>query len=71
LHNNTTPDDVPICEALLAYLKSGDMSKYWGHLNKNGITKERLASFERKITMEPWMKPESIGSFENYLKILK
>jgi len=26
-----------------------------------------LASYERKITTEPWYKPESIGDFENYL----
>ena len=72
LHNNTTPDDIPICEALLAYLKSGgNMSKYWEVLTNNGITKERLASYERKITCEPWYKPEAIGDFENYLQILK
>ena len=72
LHNNTTPDDIPICEALLAYLKSGgDMSKYWQVLSANGITRERLASYERKITEEPWYKPEAIGDFENYLGILK
>ena len=47
------------------------MNKYWEHLAKNGINKERLASYERKITQEPWMKKEAIGSFENYLRILK
>ena len=47
------------------------MQKYWEHLNGNGITKERLASYERKITTEPWMKPEAIGDFEEYCKILK
>lgn len=47
------------------------MSNYWNHLKANGITKERLASFERKIIHEPWYKPEAIGDFENYLKILK
>jgi alpha-glucan,water dikinase len=53
-------------------LKSGgDMSKYWDHLKKNGIDAARLASYERKITTEPWMKPEAIGDFENYLRILK
>lgn len=72
LHNNTTPEDIPICEALLAYLKSGgDMSQYWKVLHANNITKERLASYERKITEEPWYKPEAIGDFENYLQILK
>jgi alpha-glucan,water dikinase len=71
LHNNTTPDDIPICEALLIYLRSGNLGDYWNHLTKNGITKERLASYERKIVHEPWMKKEAIGDFENYLRILK
>ena len=26
---NTTPDDVPICEAYLAFLASGDMGEFW------------------------------------------
>ena len=43
------------------------MSKYWEVLSKNGVTKERLASYERKITTEPWYKPETIHDFENYL----
>jgi hypothetical protein len=30
-----------------------------------------LASFERKITFEPWMKAEAISDFEDYLKTLK
>jgi alpha-glucan,water dikinase len=72
LHNNTTPEDIPICEALLAYLKNGgDHGKYWDVLRNNGITKERLASYERNITTEPWYKPEAIPDFENYLQILK
>ena len=72
LHNNTTPDDIPICEALLAYLRSGgDKSKYWEVLTAAGITRERLASYDRKVTEEPWYKPEAIPDFENYLTILK
>lgn len=43
----------------------------WEVLNGAKITKERLASYERKITTEPWYKPEAIGDFENYLAILK
>ena len=46
LYNNTTPDDVPICEALLAFLKSGDnKQEYWRVLGAAGITRERLASY--------------------------
>lgn len=71
LHNNTTPDDIYICEGLIAYLKSGDLGQYWGILKKNGIDGNRLASYERKITFEPWMKKEAIGDFENYLNTLK
>lgn len=72
LHNNTTPDDIPICEALLAYLKNaGDMTKYWEHLNRNGIDRNRLSSYERKITEEPYYLPNTIHDFEQYLGILK
>jgi hypothetical protein len=54
LHNNTSPDDVVICEALLAYLHSGlDISAYWDTLHAQGITRERLASFDRAIRSEP------------------
>ena len=71
LHNNTTPEDVPICEALLAFLRSGNLSDYWNHLHANNIDKSRLASYDRKIVTEPWMKKEAIPDFENYLRILK
>jgi hypothetical protein len=37
LHNNTTPDDVPICEAYLAYLQAdGNVSAYWRVLSDAG-----------------------------------
>ena len=37
LHNNTTPDDVAICEAFIAFLTSGgDRSVYWGVLSDAG-----------------------------------
>ncbi len=64
LHNNTTPDDIPICEALLAFLKSGgNKAKYWEVLTNNGIDSARLASFERSITKEPEYAPHAIGDF--------
>lgn len=47
------------------------MEKYWGVLRANGIDKNRLASYERKITEEPEYLPNTIGDFENYLQILK
>jgi len=75
LHNNTTPDDVGICKALLAFLRSnGNMDQYWRVLRDHGITRERLASYERAITKEPYMhgdKNTLIYEFENYLRILQ
>jgi alpha-glucan,water dikinase len=47
------------------------MSKYWDHLKRNGIDGARLASYERKITFEPYMVHNCIPDFENYLRILK
>jgi len=75
LHNNTTPDDVGICKALLAFLRDGGkMDTYWRVLADHGITKQRLASYERKITFEPYVHGNNgqvIMEFENYLKILQ
>ena len=71
LHNNTTPDDIVICEALLAFLYSGNIEDYRNTLKRGGVTKERMASYERKITAEPWHNRNYIGDFERYLKILK
>lgn len=37
LQNNTTPDDVPICEAYLAFLQSnGSLGEYWRVLSDAG-----------------------------------
>jgi alpha-glucan,water dikinase len=37
LHNNTSPDDVPICEALLKFIAADcDVQVYWDHLHGNG-----------------------------------
>lgn len=37
LHNNTTPDDVPICEAYIEFLeKNGDRGAYWRVLSDAG-----------------------------------
>lgn len=54
LHNNTSPDDVVICQALIDYISSDfDIGVYWKTLNDNGITKERLLSYDRAIRNEP------------------
>lgn len=37
LHNNTTPDDVAICEAYIAFLQNkGDVSAYWKVMSDAG-----------------------------------
>jgi len=76
LHNNTTPDDIVICEAYLAFLRSGgDLSSYFETLAASGVTRERLASFERPINKEPeWyphLRDALIYDFENFLKLLR
>src|SRR5204863_1378928 len=43
LHNNTTPDDIVICEAYLEFLRSnGNQERYWQTLQAGGVTRERL-----------------------------
>ena len=38
LHNNSTPDDIVICEALINFLRNkGDLKIYWKTLNDGGI----------------------------------
>jgi alpha-glucan, water dikinase len=77
LHNNTTPDDVPICQAYLAFLEAdGDASAYWRVLSDAGVTRERLESFERPVRQEPeWFGPDKksalVRDFRAYLGILK
>jgi hypothetical protein len=43
------------------------MGKYWEVLKSNGIDRNRLQSYERKITEEPYYLPNTIGDFESYL----
>ncbi|HZR19277.1 MAG TPA: PEP/pyruvate-binding domain-containing protein [Verrucomicrobiae bacterium] len=76
LHNNTTPDDVVICEAYLEFLRSGgNLDRFHETLQQGGVTRERLATFERPIRTEPdfvaHLKDPLIHDFENFLKILK
>lgn len=39
------------------------MQIYWDTLHKNGINRERLISYERKITEEPYYLPNTINDF--------
>lgn len=76
LHNNTTPDDVVICRAYLAFLRSnGDNATFYRTLEEDGVTRARLQSFDRPIKSEPTFygdrKDALIGEFENFLAILK
>ena len=71
LHNNTTPDDIVICQALVIFLRTNNIEEYRDTLKYGGITKERLESFERKIVLEPYYAPEYLQDFERFLGILK
>lgn len=76
LHNNTTPDDVVICSAYLAFLQSkGDLDRFNKTLEDGGVTRERLLSFERPIKSDPTFEADKAEAlrhdFENFLRILK
>ncbi|XWS22628.1 hypothetical protein CRYUN_Cryun29cG0052500 [Craigia yunnanensis] len=76
LHNNTSPDDVVICQALIDYIKSDfDISVYWKTLNENGITKERLLSYDRAIRSEPSFRRDQkdglLRDLGHYMRTLK
>ncbi|KAL3337248.1 hypothetical protein AABB24_029750 [Solanum stoloniferum] len=76
LHNNTSPDDVVICQALIDYIKSDfDLGVYWKTLNENGITKERLLSYDRAIHSEPNFRGDQkdglLRDLGHYMRTLK
>jgi alpha-glucan,water dikinase len=76
LHNNTTPDDIEICKAYLAFLRSdGNREVFYRTLKSGGVTRKRLESFERPIVTEPdfipHLKDALIHDFENYLRLFK
>ena len=51
LHQNTTPEDITICEAYLAFLESGNMDNFWRVAWDNGrLTPETLARMDQPIT---------------------
>lgn len=63
-------------QALLDYLKADlDIGAYWARLTAEGVSKERLASYDRPIVSEPNLKPEQkeglIRDLGAYLKTLK
>mmetsp|Transcript_43979 Transcript_43979/g.104093 ORF Transcript_43979/g.104093 Transcript_43979/m.104093 type:complete len:1491 (+) Transcript_43979:153-4625(+) len=76
LHNNSTPDDIIICQAYLAFLHSnGDQGVFWRVLQENGLDRDRLRGYERAIHTDPQFfgdkKDGLIHDFNNYLRILK
>lgn len=76
MHNNTTPDDIVICESYLAFLRSnGDPRAFWRTLEAGGVTRRRLESFERPIVAQPDFYPGKkeamIRDFEHFLGTLK
>ncbi len=75
LHNNTTPDDIVICEAYLEFLRSnGNQERFYQVLQAGGVTRERLETFERPIRSQPdfpgHLKDALIHDFDNFLKVL-
>jgi alpha-glucan,water dikinase len=76
LHNNTTPDDVVICEAYLEFLRSqGNLDRFYQTLAAGGVTRQRLESFERPIRSSPQFVPQLkdalLHDFQEFLKVLK
>lgn len=71
LHNNTTPDDVGICEAVIAFNETNDINRYRQVLSSHGIDEARLRSYERAITMQPEYKPHLVNDLKDYLRTLK
>jgi alpha-glucan,water dikinase len=76
LHNNTTPDDVVICEAYLEFLRTnGNLERFYQKLEAGGVTRERLQSFERPIRSDPQFVPHLKDGlshdFYEFLKVLK
>jgi alpha-glucan,water dikinase len=75
LHNNTTPDDIVICEAYLAFLDhQGNLERFYDTLAAGGVSRERLQSFERPIRTDPEYYPDKRDGlhhdFEHFLRIL-
>lgn len=76
LHNNTTPDDVVICEAYLEFLRrNGDQGAFYRALEAGGVHRERLLGFERPIRSAPDFMPSLrdglIRDFSDFLGVLR
>ncbi|GKB58518.1 hypothetical protein Tco_0914704 [Tanacetum coccineum] len=69
-------DEILVIQALMDYIKSDmDISVYWNTLNTNGITKERLLSYDRAIHNEPKFSRDQneglLRDLGHYMRTLK
>ena len=76
LHNNTTPDDVVICEAYLEFLRRfGDEHAFYATLEAAGVSRERLHSYERPIRSAPDFVPHLrdalLHDFSEFASVLR
>lgn len=65
-----------LLQALIDYINSDfDLSVYWKTLNDNGITKERLLSYDRAIRSEPDFRRDQkdglLRDLGHYMRTLK
>lgn len=71
LHTNTTPEDVTICEAYLAFLHSNDMGEFWRVAWERGrLTPELLTSMDHPIKPTPCHLPQLIPAMQHYLYVV-
>ncbi len=76
LHNNTTPDDVVICQAYLEFLRRhGDRAAFYDTLAAGGVSRERLQSYERPIRSPPdyipHLRDALLHDFGDFLGVLR
>lgn len=72
LHQNTTAEDIVICEAYLHFLHTGREGDFWHALWERGrISREQLATMPNPITASPRHLPQLIPDLQRYLWTLK
>ncbi|WIA21598.1 hypothetical protein OEZ85_000786 [Tetradesmus obliquus] len=71
LHQATSPEDVIIAEAYLAFLHSANHEDWWRVLAEKGLSKEQIESWEQPITALPMHLPQLIPPISHYHWVLK
>eukprot|EP00882_Tetradesmus_deserticola_P013501 GHRQ01014333.1.p2 GENE.GHRQ01014333.1~~GHRQ01014333.1.p2 ORF type:complete len:240 (+),score=111.68 GHRQ01014333.1:1275-1994(+) len=71
LHQATSPEDVIIAEAYLAFLHSANHDDWWRVLADNGLSKGQIESWEQPITALPMHLPQLIPPIQHYHWVLK